>query len=143
MSELKPELILPRSEEERVDSPIQMPENMTEIFGGTIETHLNALLVKHVETARALERTIKSQQALQETMDRLVLLFQDPSKSAEDAVRELSAMLDLQNQLQEERAKLELAYDAQQGEYTAITERMEKLAKEHPEVFVLGSAAEA
>ncbi len=135
--------MLPRDEEEREDSPIQMPEHVTVILGGTIEGHLNALLVRHVETAKALERSIKSQQALQKTMDRLVLLFQDPSKSAEDAVRELTRMLDLQNQLQAERAKLELAYNAQQGEYTAITARMEKLAKEHPEVFVLGGAAEA
>ena len=143
MFEFKPELMLPRTEEKRSDSPIQMPEHMTEIFGGTIETHLNALLVMHVETARALERTIKSQQALQDTMDQVVLYLQDPSKSVEDAVRELAAMLDLQKQLKNERTKLELAYNAQEGEYAAITDQMERLAKEHPEVFVLNTAAEA
>jgi|GEM_PF-6785491 len=143
MSNFKPEILMPRSEGEGGDSPIQLPENMTEIFGGTIEHHLNALLVRHVETARALDRTIKSQHALQETMDRIVMFFKDPSKSVEDAVRELMALLDLQKQLQSEREKLELACNAQEGEHAAITTQMEKLAREHPEVFVLGDAAEA
>ncbi|TAL50134.1 hypothetical protein EPN81_03660 [Patescibacteria group bacterium] len=143
MADYKPEILFPRSEEERDDSSIQMPERMTEILGGSIEAHLNALLVMHVQTAKALERTIKSQQALQETMDKLMLYFMDPQKTAEDAVRELTAMLDLQKQLQTERAKLEVAYNAQQGEYVTITEQMQKLAKEHPELFVLGKEAEA
>ena len=143
MTEFKPEMIIPRDTEGKTDSPIHLPENMVEIFGGTIESHLNALLVRHVQTARALERTIKSQQALQNTMDQVVLYLNDPSKSVEDAIRELTAMLDLQKQLRKERTNLELAYNAQEAEYAAINEQMEKLAKEHPETFVLNNPAEA
>ena len=99
MREHKSDIILVGSEHPERESKILLPENMTEIFGGTIEGHLNAILARHVETAKALERTIKAQHALSETMDSIVILLQDPQKSVEEAVKELARLMDLEKKL--------------------------------------------
>ncbi|MEK7620568.1 MAG: hypothetical protein AAB413_05020 [Patescibacteria group bacterium] len=139
MSEQKDSIMVPHAEESTQESPIVLPENLVEVFGGTIETSLKALLGQHVETARALARTIKAQHALEETMDRAVILMQDPTKSVQDAVRELTGMLDLQDKLRKERTGLEAAYAKQEIEYAHIRTQMERLAKERPDLFVLAS----
>ena len=137
MSEQKERMMVPETEEPRDESLIVLPENLVEVFGGTIETSLKALLGQHVETARALARTIKAQHALEETMDRAVILIQDPTKSAQDAVRELTGMLNLQSKLRKERDDLEAAYARQEAEYANIHSEITRLAKERPDLFVL------
>lgn len=128
-----------REQSAQEDLNIVLPEDRVEIFGGTIEASLNALLRRHVETAKALDRTTRAQQALTEVMDRAVILMQDPAKPESEAVRELVSLFDLQAKLRKEREQLELAYAQQEQEYARIKSEMERLAKEHPELFLLAT----
>lgn len=118
------------------ESSIVLPEERIEVFGLTIEASLNTLLTRHVETARTLNRTARAQHALKEVVDRAVVLLQDPTKSESEAVRELMSLFDLQAKLRQEREQLELAYAQQEEEYARIKNKMEGLAKRHPELFM-------
>ncbi len=125
--------------EEEEGSGIVLPDSKVEIFGGTIESSLNALLSRHVATAKALDRANRAQHALKETMDRAVILLQDPAKSETEAIKELSSMLDLQKKLSKEQAELQALYAEQEAEHRKIQDEMSVLAKEHPELFMITS----
>ncbi len=142
MSKFKSEIIVG---EVLAETPevVVLPEGKIEILGKSIEEHLNALLRQHKETARALKRNIEAQQALQEVMDRTVLLLQDPEKPIEEAIGELTRLLDLQEKLKTEREELDQAYKKQEEEYVVIQKELKRIAKEHPSCFVPQPTVEA
>lgn len=117
-------------------SPIILPGEHLEIFGGTLEKHLNGLRAAHIETANRLESAIKAQWAIQEIMDNTVLALQDPALPVEAAIRQMTEMLKLEKKVQAERDAIQRMYDNQMAEYELIKSEMERIAREHPERFI-------